>query len=57
MLVIGLAVAFFVSRVIHAFGMLYTSTPAARGLAMVVQHASFLVAGFWLAFHAAAYVL
>ncbi|MEJ2682647.1 MAG: MAPEG family protein [Gammaproteobacteria bacterium] len=55
-LVFGLAVSFFASRVIHAFGMLYTSTPAARALAMLIQHASFLVVGFWLAFHAAAYV-
>ena len=56
-LVLGVAAAFFFSRVTHAFGMLYTSTPAARGIAMLVQHASFLVVGFWLALHSAAYVL
>lgn len=48
MLVIGLALAFFVSRVIHAVGMLYTSTPLLRGLGMSIQHPAFIVAGIWL---------
>ena len=51
-LVIGLAAAFFFSRALHAIGMLYTSTPALRAGAMLIQHAAFLVAGGWLVFKA-----
>lgn len=47
-LVVGLAIAFCLSRVIHAIGMLYSSTPTLRAAAMLVQHAAFLVAGVWL---------
>lgn len=48
LLVWSLAAAFFLSRLMHALGMLYTSGPALRGAAMLVQHAAFLVAGSWL---------
>jgi uncharacterized membrane protein YecN with MAPEG domain len=44
-LVIGLAIAFCLSRCIHAVGMLYTSTPTLRAIAMLIQHVAFLVAG------------
>lgn len=47
-LVMGLAVAFLISRVLHAIGMLYTSTPTLRAGGMLIQHAAFLVSGFWL---------
>ena len=47
-LVVGLAVAFFLSRGLHAVGTLYTSTPALRAGGMLVQHAAFFVAGVWL---------
>lgn len=47
-LVAGLAAAFFVSRVVHAIGMLYTSTPALRAGAMLIQHVAFFVTGMWL---------
>ena len=48
LLVIGLAIAFCLSRIIHAVGMLYTSTPTLRAAAMLIQHAAFLVAGVCL---------
>lgn len=44
----ALAFGFIFSRVVHALGMLYTSTPFVRGIAMLVNHACFLVAGGWL---------
>lgn len=47
-LVSALGCGFIFSRVVHALGMLYTSTPFVRGVAMLVSHASFLVAGAWL---------
>lgn len=47
-LVLGLAIAFCLSRVMHAIGMLYTSTPTLRAAAMLIQHAAFLVAGMCL---------
>ena len=53
-LVIGLACAFFVSRVLHAVGMLYTSTPTLRAGGMLIQHAAFLISGCWLLYHAIA---
>lgn len=43
-----LATAFFLSRVGHAIGLLYMSTPALRGASMLIQHAAFLAAGGWL---------
>jgi len=48
LLVVGLAAALLVSRVLHAIGMLYTSTPTLRAGGMLIQHAAFLVAGVWL---------
>jgi hypothetical protein len=50
MLVWSLGIALLSSRVLHAYGMLYTTTPNAQGLGMLVQHAMFLVAGAWLLF-------
>lgn len=52
LLVVGLAVAFFLSRALHAIGMLYTSTPTVRAGGMLIQHAAFFVAGVWLVFKA-----
>jgi uncharacterized protein len=46
--VVGLAVAFFISRVLHAVGMLYASTPTLRAGGMLIQHAAFLASGIWL---------
>lgn len=51
-LVLGLAIAFILSRVIHALGMLYSSTPTLRAVAMLIQHAAFLVSGIWLVLRA-----
>jgi uncharacterized protein len=47
-LVVGLAIAFCLSRIMHAIGMLYTFTPTLRAAAMLIQHAAFLVAGVCL---------
>ena len=47
-LVLGLAIAFGLSRIMHAIGMLYTSTPKLRATAMLMQHAAFLVSGISL---------
>jgi uncharacterized membrane protein YecN with MAPEG domain len=47
-LVWSLAFGFVFSRVAHALGMLYTSTPPVRAVAMLVNHLSFLIAGIWL---------
>lgn len=47
-LVLSLAAGFIFSRVGHAIGMLFTSTPPVRAVAMLVNHASFLAAGVWL---------
>ena len=44
----GLGVALLLARLLHAYGMLYTSTPNFRGAAMLLQHAAFLAAGGWL---------
>lgn len=52
LLVVGLAVAFFLSRALHAVGMLYTSTPTLRAGGMLIQHAAFFIAGAWLVFRA-----
>lgn len=46
--VVGLAVAFFLSRALHAIGMLYMSTATLRAGGMLIQHVAFLVAGVWL---------
>ena len=53
-LVIGLACAFLSSRLLHAIGMLYTSTPTLRAGGMLIQHAAFLVSGCWLVLRAIA---
>ncbi len=37
-----------VGRIIHALGMLYTSHPAPRGIAMFMTYASFLIPAIWL---------
>jgi uncharacterized membrane protein YecN with MAPEG domain len=44
----GLGIALVVARMLHSWGMLYTSTPALRAIAMVTQHTMFLAAGAWL---------
>jgi hypothetical protein len=45
-----LGIALLLARVLHAYGMLYTSTPTVRGIAMVTQHVMFLAAGAWLVY-------
>ena len=52
LLAVSLAVAFFLSRTLHAIGMLYTSTPTLRAGGMLIQHVAFLVAGVWLVLEA-----
>ncbi|MFH1805384.1 MAG: MAPEG family protein [Pseudomonadota bacterium] len=42
------ALAFIISRLLHALGTLYVPGPAPRGAAMVIQHVSFVLAGVWL---------
>jgi hypothetical protein len=39
---------FLLSRILHAIGMLFTSTPTLRVLAMLMNHSSFLASGIWL---------
>ena len=53
-LIMALAAAFLVSRLLHAVGMLYGSKPTLRAMAMLLQHAAFLVSGAWLILHAVA---
>ena len=50
-LVWSLGAAFVASRLLHALGMLFGSTPTARAIAMLVNHASFVFAGVWLIVH------
>jgi uncharacterized protein len=45
-----LGIAILVSRLLHAYGMLYSSTPTFRALAMIIQHSAFLAGGAWLLF-------
>ena len=52
LLVVALASSFVATRVLHAFGMLYSETSRPRAIAMMVQHLTFLVAGAYLAYHA-----
>jgi uncharacterized protein len=47
-LVLGLAISFCLSRILHAIGMLYTSQPTLRAAAMLIQHGAFLVSGIFL---------
>ncbi|SER02526.1 hypothetical protein SAMN03080615_03657 [Amphritea atlantica] len=53
-LVLGLASAFLISRLLHAGGMLYTSTPFIRGIGMLIQHVAFVIVGGWLVLQVAA---
>jgi uncharacterized membrane protein YecN with MAPEG domain len=48
LLVWVLGLTLLVARLLHAYGMLYTSTPAIRGSGMMIQHAMVLAAGGWL---------
>ena len=45
---LAVAVAFGASRVVHALGMLYTSGPAIRAGAMLVQNAAFITSAVFL---------
>ena len=45
-----LGIALLLARVLHAYGMLYATTPTFRALGMVIQHAMFLTAGGWLVY-------
>jgi uncharacterized protein len=53
-LVLGLAGALLISRLLHAGGMLYASTPSLRGMGMLIQHVAFIIAGGWLVLQVAA---
>lgn len=44
----GLALCFFVSRLLHAYGMLYGKSPAERAMSMLLQHTSFAFAAVYL---------
>lgn len=46
-LVASVGMAFLISRLLHAFGMLRCVLPA-RALGMVIQHLAFVGAGVWL---------
>ncbi len=46
-LVASVGMAFLISRLLHAFGMLRSVLPA-RALGMVIQHLTFVGAGGWL---------
>jgi uncharacterized membrane protein YecN with MAPEG domain len=51
-LVWALGAIFLFSRVLHALGMLVLyRSPVARGIAMITQHAGFVIAGGWLLTH------
>lgn len=51
-LIWALAVMFLFARVVHALGMLvFYRSPVARGIAMLTQHAGFVIAGAWLVTH------
>ncbi len=47
-LVGGLALAFLLSRLLHAYGMLYGQSPTMRGIGMMIQSAAFVVGGGFL---------
>jgi MAPEG family len=47
-LVARLALAFLISRILHALSMLYTTTTMLRAPSMLLQHIGFVVAGGWL---------
>lgn len=46
--VLGLAIAFCCTRVLHAIGMLYTSRATLKAIAMFIQHAAFVYAAVLL---------
>jgi uncharacterized membrane protein YecN with MAPEG domain len=51
-LVWALAFMFLFARLVHALGMLVLyRSPVARGIAMLTQHAGFVIAGAWLLTH------
>jgi len=50
-LVWSLGAAFVATRIMHAAGMLYLRRTTVRGMAIMVQHAAFIVAGGWLLLH------
>lgn len=52
-LVASVGMAFLISRLLHAFGMLRSVLPA-RALGMVIQHLTFISAGVWLVWHGTA---
>lgn len=52
LLVWAIAACFVGTRLLHALGMLYSEGAAARAVAMMVQHLTFLVAGAYLAYQA-----
>ena len=43
-----LAIAFFISRGLHAYGMLYKKNESVGAVGMLIQHAVFVVSGIWL---------
>lgn len=47
-LVGSLGVVFVLARLVHVVGMLFVRKPLVRGVAIVAQHAGFVVAGLWL---------
>lgn len=50
LLVWSLGIAFLASRIAHAVGMLYSTTPTLRAIGMLVQHTAFIISGVWLVF-------
>lgn len=48
LLIGGLALCFLVSRLLHAYGMLYGKSPAERAFGMMLQHAGFVAAALYL---------
>ena len=50
LLVWSLGIAFLASRIAHAVGMLYSTTPPLRAIGMLVQHTAFIISGVWLVF-------
>ena len=46
---LAVAIAFGIARIVHALGMLYTSTPATRAAAMVLQNTAFITSAALLA--------
>lgn len=55
--VAALGGAFFISRVLHACGMLYKKNESVGALGMLIQHAVFIVSGIWLLYTSIALLL